>query len=267
MPWYTAYIESPEFEKFSRREAEHKLSPVISDWENCMAEAKTRIWNRFSSSAAPSGNNYAAYINTVYRNKLEDIRREECGRPRTPVAMKAEGSPITDIFNLYCLEKYSTTEISYRLDLPRATVARWTGWLANNKKCPKRLQVVSSYASSDDSIKLEEFSLDYADSDSANPVEDHWSDSEQLSPVRRLLLQAASTVDDQSDSDYPVEDESELMQWSEKLTLSDEEALILRLRYIESNTVRKAAKVLNISPITLRNREAALLLRLRDVIA
>lgn len=77
MSWYITFIESPTFEKFARKEAESKLGSVISDWENCMAEAKTRTWNRLESVVQPAGNNLTAYINTVYRNYLEDIRREE----------------------------------------------------------------------------------------------------------------------------------------------------------------------------------------------
>jgi len=174
MSWYQKYIESPEWEQIFREIAHRKMSSVISDWENCMADAKACMWEQFSASSRPSGNNPDAFVKTVFANKLEDVRRKLCGRPRPPVKMKVEGPPITTIFELYCLEKCSATEISYRLDLPRSTVSQWTGWLAKHKKCPKRLQFVSPTGNSDDSRNREDYSSEYSDSDSSNPTEDAW---------------------------------------------------------------------------------------------
>lgn len=260
MKWYQKYMDDAEWQRFYLDEARRKLAAVISDWENCAAEAMSRLFMKKLPAVelSPDGN-HDGFVASVYRNALEDIRRELCGRPRPPVRMKNEGPPIVSIFELHCLDRLNAREISIQLNLPVSTVKYWTSWLELKKKCPKAMHTVSMSQGTGDG----EYTMSLPDSDYDDPVGEEYAQNERSMLIEMIIETGKPS---QSLENELLESSVAMLQGlHEQLDLSDQERLLLRLRHVEGLSKSHAAKHLGVAVGTFTKREEQVLARLRSV--
>lgn len=260
MHWYQNYIDDAKWQAFYEKEARRKLSGVISDWENCHAEAVMRLtMEKLPKATLSHSGNRDGYVASAYRSILIDIQREHCGRPRAPTLMKKAGPPIPKIFELHCLLGWRVDDISLRLQLPETDVKSWAAWLDFEQKCPRKTEMVSTTQTSEEG----EYTMDLPDSDCDDPVSEHQTQLEQ-NAILEMILDIGKPESALQES-LTNSSNTSLPALAAELQLTDQERLVLRLRFVEGLSKSIAAKQLSITPATLKKVEDELMQRLRMV--
>ena len=262
MPWYQKYVDDMQWQSFYKEEAQRRLGKVIVDWENCYAEAMSRLFlDKLPQATLSHDGNRDGYVASVYRRLLEDIRREHCGRPRPPAKMKVAGPPTLLIFDLFCLQKLKAEEISVRLDMAEKEVKHWTSWLGAERKCPENITMVSTHQSSSDG----EYTLDIPDSDSEDPVGDDQVKLEHEA-LLELILEAGKP-DSRLSGELSSGSREALSQLNKLVNLTDDDRLMFRLRFVEGLSRARTAKQLGMTTAKLAKLETSRLAQLRQALS
>lgn len=263
MCWYTKYFEDQGQLQLYKRETKNRFQGLISDLDNYEAEAISRMLEKLSKNKPPKPSNPNAFLFTMFKNALIDFHRENYGRPRVPLKMKREGPVISKIFELHCLSKRSIDEISESLAVHKQIVRHWTSWLTNEKKCPKQLQMISADSGGEDGRGIVD---SLSDVDNPNPTEQQTVDSEDSAILG--LLKGVMQPGDSSEGDTVSGIEGAVIaRLREQLQLSDEQVILLSMRYVEGMTKAAAAKELNLSRKAFEKQEVAVLSQMRQAFA
>lgn len=262
MSWYQVYQEDPDWLAWYRREFDRKLGGLFEDPEDaCSSAIYKLLFEKLPKAKPKHRDNMEAFVRATYRNVLEDTRRSVFGRPRVPTKMKVLGPPIDQIYFAFCLLAKPANVIAAELLLTLEVVTEWVTWLKKNNKCPKRVQKVSLTMSTDDG---EVRQVDITEDD-GDPVGDS-VESEELGALMDLLLGLNdNNADRQENLTNSLADN--IAQMRQAIELTDEERLLLRLRFVEQLTVPATADAMNLQVHTVRNREKQMFSRLRDVFA
>lgn len=260
MSWYEIYQEDPEWQAWYRREFDRKLGGLFEDPEDACSSAIFKLLFEKLPKAKPKHrDNLEAFVRATYRNVLEDTRRAMFGRPRVPTKMKLIGPPIDQIFFAFCLLSKPSTVIATELQLTIDEVRKWVTWLKKNNKCPKRVMKVSLTVTNDAGESREAQLTDNDEDPVAEDVE-----NEELGALLDLLLDLNPSGPERS-AGLTASLAQNLDEMRAAIELSDEERILMRLRFVEQLAVPAVAQAMNMQAHTIRNREKQLLGRLRRV--
>lgn len=260
MSWYQIYQEDPEWQAWYRREFERKLGGLFEDPEDACSSAIFKLLFEKLPKAKPKHrDNMEAFVRATYRNVLEDTRRAVFGRPRVPTKMKLTGPPIDQIFFAFCLLSKPATVIATELKLTIEVVSEWVTWLKQHNKCPKRVMKVSLTVTNSDGESRETELTD----DDADPVGEA-VENEELGALFDLLLGLNASGTDRTAA-LTASLAENIDEMRAAIELSDEERILMRLRFVEQLSAPAAAQAMNVQVHTVRNREKQLLARLRGI--
>ena len=265
MDWYRKYREEAHWLAWYRREFDTTSRRIFDDPEDARATAIYRmLYEKLPASEPRNRDHLDAFVRTMFRNLVRDMIRERAGRPRPPAKMQLLGEPITNIFYKFCLERKPVEVIAAELALPELSVQEWVTWLRANRKCPERTATVSLVAMSG-RHRCDEFELpsDERDDPVAADVE-----SEQMVGIGEWLLEMTASVDErasgaQAQTGVALRVRLREMRCALSELLSDEERVILGLRYREELSTEAISAATGLPAHTVRRREKAVLGRLR----
>lgn len=260
MSWYRIYQEDPEWLAWYRREFDRKLGGLFEDPEDvCSTAIYKLLFEKLPKAKPRHKENMHAFVRAMFRNVLEDTRRSYFGRPRVPTKMKLIGPPIDQIYFAFCLMSKPIAVIAAELRLGEDVTGHWVTWLKENNKCPQKVIKVSlSIATEDGGSREMEMTEDDGD-----PVGDGIV-NEELVALIDLLLELNENSE-QRTSSLSQDLGRNLDAMREAIDLSDEERLLIRLRFVEQLSVPATAKTLGNEVHTVRNREKQLITKLSTV--
>lgn len=193
-----------------------------------------------------------AYVFTAFKNALTDVHISAYGKPRPPSWIGRLGEPFTDIWRLFCLERYAETAIEelsrIERDLIRDTVQR----LRARDDCPKNLVFVGIRQDADD-LHDEANVSGAIVADNLDPVGEM-----DVSALQAMLSWVFAPQRQGSALDPEVSERlaTALLQARQRLLdccdLSDDERLMIRLRFLEGLSAPKAAEILGKQPQHVR---------------
>lgn len=260
MTWYQIYQEDPDWHAWYRREFDRKLGGLFEDPEDaCSSAIYKLLFEKLPKAKPKHRDNMEAFVRAAYRNVLEDTRRAMFGRPRVPTKMKLIGPPIDQIYFAFCLLSKPVSVIAAELTLKLEVVTEWVSWLKKNNKCPQRIRKVSLTV---DDAEGGSRQIDLPDED-----DDSVAGNAETGELESLLQTLLGLGDDSSQDSSPLTNAlaGKVGKMRAAITLTDEERILLRLRFVEQLTVPDTAKAMNVQAHTVRNREKQVLKRLRGV--
>jgi len=260
MSWYQIYQEDREWLAWYKREFDRKMGGLFEDPEDaCSSAVYKLLFEKLPKAQPKHRDNMDAFVRTMFRNVLEDTRRAVFGRPRVPTKMKLIGPPIDQIYFAFCLLAKPIAVISTELQLSVEVVSEWVTWLKEKNKCPKKVVKVSLTSTSDDSGNRE---IELTDND-GDPVGES-VENEELGALVDLLVGLNDHSEDRAGS-LSVDLGNKLDALRNAIDLSDEERLLIRLRFVEQLSVPATASAMSTQTHTVRNREKQLITRLGTV--
>jgi len=140
-------------------------------------------------------------------------------------------------------------------------VKHWTSWLGAERKCPEKITMVSTHQNSSDG----EYTVDIPDSDSEDPVGDDQVKLEHEA-LLELILEAGKPSPELS-SDLSSGTRDALSQLHKTVSLTDDDRLMFRLRFVEGLSRAGAAKQLGMTTAKLTKLEVSRLAELRTALS
>lgn len=203
--------------------------------------------NTYQGNATPS-----TFLATCMRNALEDFSHKRFGKPHTPAWLKSLGGMWLDIYRWLCLERMAegnildraTSDMKRAVEDVRSIIRTIRGRIPN---CGQSQQHVSIDDESEDgSLSVPELRDKGGDLDTLDVRE----------RVEQAMLALAHLLGD-AESMLPVPKQLSLQ-------VSDEEAVALRLVFVDGMKYAEAARALGEPEHTVRRRVQRCLLRLRE---
>lgn len=260
MSWYQIYQEDPEWLSWYRREFDRKLGGLFEDPEDaCSSAIYKLLFEKLPKAKPKHRDNMEAFVRAMYRNVLEDTRRAFFGRPRVPTKMKLIGPPIDQIYFAFCLLSKPTAVIATELKLSIEVASEWVTWLKEKNKCPRKVVKVSLTTVTDDGASRE---VELTDND-GDPVGES-VENEELGALMDILVGLNDNAEERTGS-LSQDLAQNLSAMRDAIDLSDEERLLIRLRFVEQLSIPATASSMSTEVHTVRNREKQLISRLGTV--
>lgn len=184
-------------------------------------------------------------VKTIYKNALRDLYRKHFGRHRPPTWIQALGAKWIQVWQWFCLQGMPITEITRHVENEYQYQAeQLVEKIRQTDGCPnKRSQSVSMQepikSQESDGDKLGDFISD----GTGQAHED--LDSEQIKLIISSLLSMGSQGENQQwDDQWVGEFLKKKAHISEKLKLSNDEILMLKMRFEEDESINDIAEAL-----------------------
>ncbi|MDM8560714.1 hypothetical protein [Candidatus Parabeggiatoa sp. HSG14] len=204
--------------------------------ENLLLEASQYIHRTLSDKdweklRAFEGKNFTAFITTVISHLLSDFWREKFGRERPNTWLKQQNDPIYEIaFQLLVRDKYSKQEVISILTTSEATREQW------------KIQEIIEAILANCPIKPEyqKISLGENDGEEKNYAAPSLEEQIEVWHEQNLLEILIRLLNGETENISQVNKLLTLL--SENTNLTEEESLLLRLRYSEGLKLREISK-------------------------
>jgi RNA polymerase sigma factor (sigma-70 family) len=194
---------------------------------------------------------FLAFLRVTAKNLLEEFARKKFGRVRIPSWVKSQGSLAVRIFKLLCWEHLSRTDV--------------VEVLRNEVPGDQDIQSINQTISNIFSRKLdcgnpteptESLSLNEAPEVSVTPEPHILSPTEQGDIINAVYELVTGSGENKDPTLEPVA--QALANLKERLMLSEQDKLLLRMVYEDGMKVSKAGQCLGLSVTTVHNRMRAL---------
>ena len=257
MDWQAFVFDPSEkwIEVFDRLAKDRFVMP--SQAEAAVNEVLKRLsangWQRlkrFSGKASPAG-----FLVATVRNLIEDIAREKFGRPRPPKWLVQLGGRWVSVFKRLCLERQPPESVARSLATDQSSIETLMEMARTIKS---RIPScggpgVGEVQAGEELIELEAQQL--AVREASAPMLDE-----------QLLLALSAFTGGAEEGTWPSSIAADRFVALTQLSLSDDQALLLRLVFEENLSAAKAGARLNIPAFQARRNLKSILQRLRKAI-
>lgn len=265
-PWLAAFFREPWL-AYYRVQARQFFARTALDPADAAQEAQLAVLTTLRRCDGPPS---AAWVRTVYRSRLLDLYRAHhtpysVQRPRPPTWVQRLGPLWVWLWELVCLRWLPTAEVVREMTQPAATgtparvdahwVAAGVRELHQHQACPERVTLVA---------------IDPHPEDGADGLElvDETTRTDALAEAElAILLRVLAGFSDAADlSAYSQRLARVGQAASTALALSDEERLLLKLRFQEECSVAEIAACVNRPHHQVKRQLPRLLARIRTVL-
>ena len=257
MNWYDEYRSEQWIDRLRADFKRKHYDALFDDPEDIFWTAIERLFTiKLPSAERKYTDKSAGLVVTIFRNIVIDLVREQFGRYQPPDAVRKRGQLYLTMYELYCLGRNSSREISEAMMIPLTVVRGWIQAINTNKWCPKlkRGAIVSTR------------SPEHPGADAAEALANA-DDTEADQIKSELCALAAGLLRDSSDPEGDAEENNvmaEMLTRMPSMKITDEERIMLKLINEEGKTLTETAEILKKPRHYIRNRNKALLKRIRQ---
>jgi len=214
------------------------------NWKKC---------HSFKGNSSPE-----TFIQALISTTIVDFHRKKYGRRRPPVWLKKKGSLWVDLWHDHCLNRDPIPLLMnrYKADREEQTI----GLILTEIKAKLPWCGVS-----DAPISIDETGNNIENMGATTDDISNDPDSANKEEIRYLLEMVVSLILGETDTANPAVDYSKLAKIVQGLTITDEEKLILKLRFSEGKSVAATANALHLSRNQVVRQLEAVLARIRTL--
>ena len=256
MSWYDEYRSEEWFARLRADFNRRHYDTLFDDPDDVFWTAIERLFtSKLPSAERKYTKKSAGLVVTIFRNTVVDLVRENFGRYQPPVAVRQRGQLYLTMYELYCLGRNSSRDISEAMMIPLTVVRGWIQAINNNKWCPKlKGGTIVSTGSSEHPGAEATVSLAHNDDTEADQI------NAELCALAAELLGISDDSTGNSTSSQVVK---RLLQMPQ-IEITDEERIMLKLIHEEEKTLTETAEITKKPRHHVRNRNNALIKRLRQ---
>ena len=254
MSWYDEYQSEQWFARLRADFNRRHYDTLFDDPDDVFWTAVERLFTtKLPSAERKYTEKSAGLVLTIFRNTVVDLVREHFGRYQPPNAVRQRGQLYLTMYELYCLGRNSSRDISEAMMIPLTVVRGWIRAINTNKWCPKlKGGTIVSTARHDHPGGEAIDALVHKDATEADQIKSE------------LCALAADLLKGHSEHTESSSDLAEKLQRMPQIEISDEERIMLRLLHEEGKSLTEAAKIVKKPRHHIRNRNSALMKRLRQ---
>lgn len=257
MNWYDEYRSEEWFARLRADFNRRHYDTLFDDPDDVFWTAIERLFTtKLPSAERKYTKKSAGLVVTIFRNTVVDLVREHFGRYQPPLAVRRRGQLYLTMYELYCLGRNSSRDISEAMMIPLTVVRGWIRAINTNKWCPKLKggMIVSTGSNEHPGVEAID-SLAHVDDTEADQI------NAELCALAADLLEGHT---DDADRDSRFSQIAEKLQQMPKINITDEERIMLKLIHEEEKSLTETADITNKPRHHVRNRNKALIKRLRQ---